>query len=326
MRHFITLYAIALIALLPAGLAFAQQHDAPADQPKADPADANPQPAAADKSDEDQPAEPKTPEAKPGDAKELQATVVDVQGSVVYRSASKGGKFEPVTKGMKLGADTVVSAGRKSYALFSFGQGSALMLEQLSIMTLSQLYETRAAEGDDPAKPKVVTRVKLVNGSVRAGVQKAKTNNDFQVSTPVATLSVRGTRVIQYTFNLATGDLTIGLTEEGSIAVSWTGAGETTKTILLDPKEKTDQNLLLAILHAQFEQHLQLGDPWGQTLQEYVVEVFNRGALQFGNGDEQEFINELLREFNTPDSRGDSISDDDSDDTFFPDGDFTQEP
>ncbi|MCG3180841.1 MAG: hypothetical protein BIFFINMI_03204 [Phycisphaerae bacterium] len=228
---------------------------------------------------------------------QIKAKVVQTTGSVIYRSASGGGEFKPVTVGMELGGDTLISTGRKATALLQFGDNSAVLLEQFSILTIEKVYQTRVAD-----KTKVTTRLKLNNGSVRAGVERGKTESDFQVATPVATLSVRGTLPIRVYWDPGTGTLWFYLGSQGQIGVRIEPGAEggPGKLVLLDPGEGTNQDLLMAILLAQFQQYVQLGDPWGQTLQEYLVEVFNQSALgSFGGGNPLDLIQQILNDQRT---------------------------
>ncbi|MDD4891766.1 MAG: FecR domain-containing protein, partial [Phycisphaerae bacterium] len=176
-----------------------------------------------------------------------------------------------------------------------------------SIMTISKVYETKVGQ------PTVVTRLNLVNGSVRAGVERGRTQSDFQVKTPVATLSVRGTRPVRLFFNAGTGQLWFYLGREGWIRGTLAGGGRHQD---VRPGEGTDQSLTLPILMAIFDQHVQLGDPFGGTLREFIVEVTQPNAIgNFGGGNPQTIIQQIL----AADRAGQpSIPRDDS---FYPDDD-----
>lgn len=224
-------------------------------------------------------ASPATQPASQPDGMAVQATVVDVRGSVDARPATVGGQFKPVAKGDLLAADTLISTGPKSQVVLSFGDNSVVVLEQFSIMTIDKVYTTRVG------KPTVVTRLNLVNGSVRAGVERGRTDSDFQVKTPVATLSVRGTRPIRLSFNAGNGHLWFALGREGLIRGTLAGGGRSQD---IRPGEGTNQSLTLPVLMAIFDKHVQLGDPWGETMREFLVEVGNPNSLgNFGGGNPQ---------------------------------------
>ncbi len=242
---------------------------------------------------------------RPADAQDVQARVVDVTGSVIARSESKGGDFQPVVKGQMLSSDTRVAVGAKAQAVLSFGDNSVVVLEQFSVMTIADVYKTQSA-GDET----VVTRLKLVNGSVRAGVERGRTRSDFQVSTPVATLSVRGTRPIRIFYDAGTGELWFYLGSEGMLVATLTGGG---RNVVLEPGEGTDQWLTMPVLLAMFDYHVRLGDPWGQTLEDYLVEVFNSSSTGgFGGGDPQWLINVIQNAQRVNAANADSVFDGDS--------------
>ena len=183
-----------------------------------------------------------------------------------------------------LTADTTISVGAHAQVVLSFSDNSVAVVEQLSVLTIAAVYERHAARAE---KPTVVTRLKLVNGSVRAGVERGRTDSDFRISTPVATLSVRGTRPIRIFYDAGTGQLWFYLGREGVITGQLVAGG---RTIDIYPGEGTNQWLILPVLLAIFDQHVVLGHPWGQTLQEYVVEVTHSNAVGgFGGGNPQTF-------------------------------------
>ncbi len=209
----------------------------------------------------------------------MAATVDSVTGSVQARPAA-GGKFAPVNKGDTLAPGTLITTGPRSQAVVTFGDNSVVVVEQLSAMTIDEVY--RQARGDTPT---VVTRLKLRNGSLRAGVERGRTQSDFQVSTPVATLSVRGTRPIRAYYDAGAGQLWFFLAREGRLTGAVAGGGRTVDVL---PGQGTNQSLTLPVLMAIFDWHVQMGDPYGQTLQEFFVEVTNPNAIGgFGGGNPQ---------------------------------------
>ena len=186
----------------------------------------------------------------------IQAKVESVAGSVLQRSASQGGAFKPVAKGDMLPGDTLIAVGCKGQAVLTFGDNSAVVLEQFTVMTIDKVYERQQA-----GKPLVVTRLKLVNGSVRAGVERGRTDSDFRVTTPVATLSVRGTRPIRIFYDSGAPELWFYLAREGWITGQLSDGG---KTVDVKGGEGTNQTLTNTLLIAMFERHVQFGDPLGE--------------------------------------------------------------
>jgi len=312
-RHMILILAVAVVGLSFVGPAFAQTSRP--ELPGQPVAGATPTTL------------PEVPGA--GQGKAIRATVVEIKGSVLARSASQGGAFKPVSKGDTLPGDTLITVGTRGQAVLAFGDNSVVALEQFSTLSISSVYETHVA---GQGSSTVVTRLKLVNGSVRAGVERGRTSSDFQITTPVATLSVRGTRPIRVFYDAGTGQLWFSLGREGEITGELAGGG---RTVDVQPGEGTDQNLTLTVLMAIFDRHLQLGDPWGQTLQDYLVEVTHSSATgAFGGGNPQ-MSQQLTQAANggggshgpntsptppPPTPPGDNTG---GDDNFFPDDDST---
>jgi hypothetical protein len=111
----------------------------------------------------------------------VRASIEDIQGTVEVKQS---GDWVSARKGMNLDGNSVISTGFKSTALIKLGS-STLTVQPLSRLTLEEL-----SAASDNEKVSVFLRA----GRVRADVNpppRGKVN--FQVRSPSATASVRGT-------------------------------------------------------------------------------------------------------------------------------------
>ncbi len=168
---------IALLALLlTASLVVAQ------DRPAAKEPDAPDKPAAEKPADagKDAPAE----KAAVPKGETIEATVEAVRGIAEKCDGSmKDVTWNPIKKGDKLGALTLVRTGLGAEVRLAFSDRCRMTVRQASKIGIREFYMKGA---------QATGRLGLKYGSVKAKVDSAAGPNDFEVDTPVATLSVRG--------------------------------------------------------------------------------------------------------------------------------------
>jgi hypothetical protein len=116
--------------------------------------------------------------------------VLSVNGSVSYKT---GQRWEPLRTMMRLTPGTKVSTGAKSTTVIQIEKHTLTVnpMTMIKIYESSEKTKASAASGDEAAS---TTKIGLRRGSVRAKVfREQRVKTEFQVSTPVATSSVRGT-------------------------------------------------------------------------------------------------------------------------------------
>ncbi len=119
-------------------------------------------------------------QAKPG-----QITVLSVEGRAQKLVASDGkNTWQPIKAGEKLSEQTVIRTGFRSSVVLRFADRGEVTVRNATKMGIGEFRKS----GDS-----VRTRLGLKYGAVRASVDSSRGPNDWQVRTPVATLSVRGT-------------------------------------------------------------------------------------------------------------------------------------
>ncbi|KPJ56423.1 MAG: hypothetical protein AMS16_02435 [Planctomycetes bacterium DG_58] len=172
----------------------------------------------------------KAEKAKPAvEPKGATVTIAEAKGSVEVRPAAD----KPWTKakvGMKLGPDWWISTGLQGQAVLRFEDNSEIVVQRLTEMTISEFSRTPET---------VKTRLKMKYGAVRIQVKKGTAANDFQVSCPTATASVKGTKIEEFSyFRGLGGKLRMGDEGKAKYHVNPTisvGAGGTTDDKLTSP-------------------------------------------------------------------------------------------
>lgn len=124
-------------------------------------------------------------DAKPAAAVELTATVESVKPEAQWRSAKDPkAKWAPLKKGQRIETLTMIRTGFGAKVTLRFHDETRVHVRSCTTMGLSHCYK---------ANGKMSVEVGLKYGALRSNVDSTKTPTDFQVATPVATLSARGT-------------------------------------------------------------------------------------------------------------------------------------
>lgn len=168
----------------------------------------------------------------------LSAKVVSVSGNVQKMIAAKPpGQWAPVRAGDDLPEKTIIRTGLRSKVVLKFADRSEVTIGRAGKMGISEFRKT----GD-----LVKTQLGLKYGTLRTSVEIAAGPNDFRVATPVALLSVRGTKNhIGYASDsgLAVKGLTGVMNVRSDGRARGVSAGETTTGDLTPPIELAQQGL-----------------------------------------------------------------------------------
>ena len=119
-------------------------------------------------------------------AQSLKARITNVTGKSAQISLSTGKAWDQAKVGTELGTDASVRTGFGSSCEVTFGEHTVVQVDPLSSMRVAD-YSGR----DDKEK----VRANLQYGAVRCGVEQGRVKADTKISTPVSTLSIRGTFV-----------------------------------------------------------------------------------------------------------------------------------
>ncbi len=123
---------------------------------------------------------------QPTDGTPIMATVIELKGDVKWAPLDSE-TFTPAKVGDQLPPQTVIITGLRSSALLRIGDDdtyTAVVVDPASKTLLADLAATQ---------DKKRVRIGVGYGQVRAGVVEGGLKSDFTVSSPVATLSKRGT-------------------------------------------------------------------------------------------------------------------------------------
>ena len=136
--------------------------------------------------------------AGPAAAATLTATLADIKGEVAVRQ--NAGEWQPVANGRVLTQHDEIFTGVESEATVKFSDGSAMTIRELTQILIDTIL--RKENRKDVA-------VHLKVGEINAQVKKEKVvDTNFEIQTPTATASVRGTEINEVSFHPARGMFT----------------------------------------------------------------------------------------------------------------------
>jgi len=119
-------------------------------------------------------------------AKLLEGTISKVTGKSVQVSLDGSDKWQPAAVGMKVVKQSLIRTGFASSCEVSFGDHTKVSVQALSSMKVADYSGTSQEEK---------VRANVQYGAVRCGVEKGAIKVDTRISTPVSTLSIRGTSI-----------------------------------------------------------------------------------------------------------------------------------
>ena len=162
-------------------------------------------------------AEANPTEAAPADEPEeqLKATVTSMTGASVQYSVDGGQSWQAVSKDLQLGKDAIVRTGFASGCEISFQGNTILQVEALSCVRVAEYIGSSTSHK---------VQANLQYGALRCGVAKGRIKSDTTISTPVATLGIRGT-VTHVEFDRGTSQCKLGVLKDGPAdARTWRGS------------------------------------------------------------------------------------------------------
>ena len=194
-------------------------------------------------------------------------TVVSVTGKAHKLIAGNGRKWQLLKAGEVLDELTVIRTGFRTTVVLKF--------EDRSVVRVNN--GTKMGIGEFRKKPAATTiRLGLKYGTVRAAVDSSKGPHEFSVSTPVATLSVRGS-VKEVGYSVDGGAK--GISYEGQLHVN-TPAG----TQKLDPGQSGTQDKKPPILSKMAGFMTMVGPSSGLSQQELLQILLNSTGAASGHG------------------------------------------
>ena len=140
---------------------------------------------------------------EPAAGQPLEVTVVAVKGTAEVKLTAEAA-WQSVQQGMKLPVGATICTGVMSRVDLDFDGHAVVTISHPSIVRVDRFLMTDKA---------VETRLHLKVGSMRAGVVKEQIASDFKISTPVVTLSTRGTQIADVTHSERGTEVLMG--EEG---------------------------------------------------------------------------------------------------------------
>jgi hypothetical protein len=165
-----------------------------------------------------------------------EAVISDVQGASVQVSLDNGQTWLKAAKGMKVGKNGAIRTGFASSCELSFGGRSVIQIQALSSIKVAD-YQTSAVVDK--------VRTNLQYGAVRCGVEKGRVTADTAISTPVATIAIRGT-ITFMAYDPGTQRCELGVDQDGP-AMALTAAGQYTLYQGMRTNETLSRFLRLAI-------------------------------------------------------------------------------
>ncbi len=132
-----------------------------------------------------------THKKQPVTLKNMNAVITAIKGKSVQVSLDSGKTWTTAKKTMRLPANSLIRTGFASSCEISFAGKSILQVQSLSSVRIADFAGTTTGSG----KPKMKVKANLQYGAVKCGVEKGRVKNDTKITTPVATLSIRGTVV-----------------------------------------------------------------------------------------------------------------------------------
>ena len=130
--------------------------------------------------------ETKEKSVDPPPANESTALITLISGKSVQYTIDDGQTWIPAKKGTRLEKNAALRTGFASECEISFDGRIVIQVEPLSSVRISDYAQTKTSQK---------VRANIQYGSLRCGVEKGRIKSDVQISTPVSTMSIRGTIV-----------------------------------------------------------------------------------------------------------------------------------
>jgi hypothetical protein len=186
------------------------------------------------------PAAPTQANAVPAAGDELSALITKIKGASVQLSLDNGQSWQGAKVGDKLAKNGQVRTGFASECEINFTNHTVIQVQPLSSVNILDYSGTAD-------RPKVNASVSY--GAVRCGVEKGRVTPETKITTPVSTLSIRGT-VVYVEYDHGTRRCTLWTVKDGpALAQSSEGKYQ------LDEGMDTDCSLARFLERASFRRN-----------------------------------------------------------------------
>ncbi len=202
-------------------------------------------------------------QARSADAQDLKATCIQMKGSVEWAPLGTDPKdrdaWKPVELNGKYGSGVKIRTGIRSSALLKFGDDTVVQIGRMTLAAIGEYYKTATTKR---------TNIGLNYGTVRAGVAETTgLRSDFEIDSPVATLSKRGTWDFELWVERGTGRFRATLAERGLIEILQKRTGRRQRIL---PGQFVTQAMLNWAATVKFTRQLVLTDAFAQTASELI--------------------------------------------------------
>lgn len=208
--------------------------------------------------------------------------VQQLAGKVMYSELGAdsfaSSAWKPVRVGDRLGAGiqirTCMPGGSVKLVLDPSEPPTVMAIEPGSIMAVEELALQNGISK---------TRFALGVGTVKAGVaESGDTSSDMQITTPTGTLSKKGTDIFSVSY--VNGRFRMSLSEQGrgliqATQLKWGNQGNliASRSRFVTAGQFVTQEMFKAIDHVKFDREININDLYGQTGNELLTFLNNRG-------------------------------------------------
>ncbi len=208
------------------------------------------------------PAAPAPVAAQSQPVEKLTATCIKVKGRVqwapVGTQSTDTQAWKPVRVGGEYTQGMQIRTGLRSEALLKFGDDTAVLIGRSTLAAIGAFYRSADTK---------TTRLGLDYGTVRAGVAEGGLRSDFQIDSPVATLSKRGTWNFSLWVERGTGRFEAKLADRGLLEILHKATG---RTQFVAMKQSVNQAMMNWARTIQFNRQVVVADAFSQTDDELV--------------------------------------------------------
>ncbi|MBI4580445.1 MAG: hypothetical protein HY718_12125 [Planctomycetes bacterium] len=196
------------------------------------------------------------PVTQPAGAEAMQATIIKIVGNVVCALPGpdgKPGEFKPAKVGDKLPAGAMIQTRLRSSVMLAFGDDAVVLVDRVTLASIDQFHRT--------ADTKKV-QLGLGHGLIRGATVETTLRSDMTISSPVATLSKRGTIDFGMRYEPGTGRYTVFLNQEGLVEALDHLANLRRN---VQPGQYVTQALARWIETLTMDRYVSVTDAWGTT-------------------------------------------------------------
>lgn len=209
----------------------------------------------------------------PSDIEKLQATCIRVKGKAQYAhvgaKATDAKAWKPLKVGETYGDGIQIRTAFRSSVSFKFGDDTYVEVGRSTLAALTTLHRS----GN-----KKVTRIGLDYGEVRGGVAETEEGlrSDFEIDSPLATLSKRGTEGFSLYVERGTGRFQARLADSGLVEVLHKTTGRRQR---IRPNQWVTQAMLNWADQAKYNRQIVVADVFSQTADEFAAFARSNSGL-----------------------------------------------